>query len=120
MNIRSLVLAVLLLACSVVFPVCAAEVRTEEQAVKLATEAISRYQLTTLKGDCGVIQVTSMRKRFDLVVRERHTAACGGDSETEPRLFTLRVRKRDGQITSDVYDHVTYRLVDHMKGKAGE
>lgn len=91
----------------------AAKVTTEDEAIKLATEAIHKYHLTALKDDCGLIDVNDRRSRFDVVVRERHTPACGGDPQTQPRLFTVRVRKRDGQLTSDVYDGVNYRLVDH-------
>jgi hypothetical protein len=52
------------------------------------------------------------------VVHERHTAACGGTPETGPRLFNVRVRKRDGQLTSDVYDGVSFQPVDHQSGQS--
>lgn len=90
----------------------AGKVTTEDEALKLATEAIHKYHLTALKDECGLADANDEGSRFDVVVRERHTPACGGNPATEPRLFTVRVRKRDGQLTSDVYDGVSYRLVN--------
>lgn len=43
----------------------------------------------------GVIDVIEKPSYFELVVHERHTPACGGTPETGPRLFNVRVRKRD-------------------------
>jgi hypothetical protein len=109
---RLLLIALIAIASSAF----AAKVTTEDEAIRLATEAIHKYHLTTLKDDCGLIDVNDRHSRFDIVVRERHTAACDGDPETQPRLFTIRVRKRDGQLTSDVYDGVKYRLANHELG----
>ena len=91
--------------------VTAAPVTTEEHATGLALAAIHKYQLTTLKDECGLADVSEHKTYFDVDVYERHNAECGGDPETKPRLFTIRVRKRDGRLTSDVYDHVTYQPV---------
>jgi hypothetical protein len=90
----------------------AAPVTSESEATTLALTAIHKYHLTTLKDECGVADVTEHKSFFDIDVRERHTPACGGDPETKPRLFTIRVRKRDGRLTSDVYDGVTYQPVN--------
>jgi hypothetical protein len=89
------------------------EVKTEDEAIKLATDAIHKFQLTTLKDECGLIDVIEKPSHFEIVVHERHTQSCGGSSETAPRLFSVRVRKRDGRLTSDVYDGTNYRPVDH-------
>lgn len=93
------------------------QVNTEDDAIKLATDAIHKFHLTTLKDECGTIDVNEKPAYFELVVRERHTQNCRGSRETGPRLFTVRVRKRDGQLTSDVYDGTSYKPLDHQPGQ---
>jgi len=100
----------LLLVPSLAF---AGQVKTKEEATALAISAIHKFRLATVRDDCGVIAAIERRSYFEFTVRERHTPECGGTKETGPRLFKVRVRKRDGQLTSDVYDGVSYRPVDH-------
>jgi hypothetical protein len=88
-------------------------ITTEDEAIKLATDAIHKFQLTTLRDECGLVDVIERPSYFEIVVRERHTQKCGGTPETGPRLFSVRVRKHDGRLTSDVYDGTTYKPVDH-------
>lgn len=80
----------------------------------LAVEAIHKFHLTTLKEECGAVAAVEKSSYFEVVVRERHTRLCAGTPETGPRLFSVRVRKQDGQLTSDVYDGVSYMPVDHQ------
>lgn len=91
-------------------------VKTEGDALKLATDAIHKFHLTTLKDECGLVDVIEKPSYFEIVVHERHTQSCGGAPETAPRLFNIRVRKRDGRLTSDVYDGVSYKPVDRKLG----
>lgn len=91
----------------------AGQIKTEEEAIRLAANAIHKFQLTTLKDECGLMDVVEKSTYFEIKVRERHGKECGGNAETGPRLFSVRVRKRDGRLTSDVYDGVSYRLIDH-------
>lgn len=102
--------ALLLLASTTAF---SGPITTEDEAIKLATDAIHKFQLTTLRDECGLVDVTERPSYFEIVVRERHTQNCGGTPETGPRLFSVRVRKHDGRLTSDVYDGTTYKPVDH-------
>lgn len=95
----------------------AGPVKTENEAIKLATDAIHRFHLTTLQDECGLIDVVEKPAYFELVVHERHTPNCGGTSDTGPRLFNLHVRKRDGQVSSDVYDGIGYRPADREPEK---
>ena len=85
------------------------EVKTEDAALKLAIGAIHKFHLTTLKDECGVAYVIDKPSYFDVVVREHHTPTCGGTPETAPRLFTVRVRKHDGRLTSDVYEALLHK-----------
>jgi hypothetical protein len=94
------------------------QVKTEDEAIKLATDAIHKFHLTTLKDECGFVDVIEKPSYFEIVVRERHMQSCGGTPETGPRLFNVRVRKRDGRLTSDVYDGTSYKPVDHELSQA--
>lgn len=89
------------------------QVKTEGEAIRLATNAIHKFNLTPLRDECGAIAVIERSAYFEIVVHERHTPQCGGTPETAPRLFSVRVRKKDGRLTSDVYDGTNYRPVDH-------
>ncbi|MBA5605612.1 hypothetical protein H3H36_09585 [Duganella sp. FT3S] len=91
----------------------AGQVRTADEATRLAAEAIHKFALTTVKDECGTIVAIEKSSYFEITVRERHTQNCGGTPETGPRLFNVRVRKQDGRLTSDVYDGTTYKPVDH-------
>jgi hypothetical protein len=102
--------ALLFLGSTSVF---SAQIRTRDEAIKLATAAIHKFHLTTIKDECGLIEVVERSSYFEIAVRERHTRNCGGTPETGPRLFNVRVRKQDGRLTSDVYDGTNYRLLDH-------
>lgn len=95
-----------------------AQVKIEDEAIRLAIDAIHKFHLTALGDECGLIDVIEKPSYFELVVHERHTPACGGTPETGPRLFNVRARKRDGQLTSDVYDGVSFRPVNHEPGQA--
>jgi hypothetical protein len=114
---RVLRLWAVLLALATTATACAAGVKTEADAARLAGQAVLHYKLTSLKEECFKLDLSQTKAYYYVGVREVHNAECGGASEIEPKLFTMRVRKRDGQITSDVYDGVTFRLVDHSKGK---
>lgn len=89
------------------------QVKTRDEAIKLATDAIHKFDLTTVKDECGSIAVVEKPSYFELVVRERHTPHCGGAPDTGPRLFNMRVKKQDGKVTSDVYDGTSFKPVDH-------
>ncbi|MES2163521.1 MAG: hypothetical protein V4476_20380 [Pseudomonadota bacterium] len=103
--------ALLFLASTLAF---SGQIKSKDEAIKLAIDAIHKYHLTTLNDECGVADVIEKPSYFEIIVRELHTKNCGGTPETGPRLFNVRVRKNDGQLTSDVYDGTNYKLVDHQ------
>jgi hypothetical protein len=104
-------LSALLLVVSA--PAFSGHAQTKDEAIALAAGAIHEFGLTTLKDECGAIAVIEKPSYFEITVRERHIPSCGGTPETAPRLFNVRVRKKDGQLTSDVYDGTSYKLLDH-------
>lgn len=91
------------------FAGAAGAVKTEDEAIKRVVAAVHKFELTTLSDECWLMGVTEQRARYEFVIRELHTPACGGDPATGPRLFTVFLRKSDGRMTSDVYDGVYYR-----------
>lgn len=93
-------------------PAVSGQVKSEDEAIRLVLSAVHKFHLTTLKDECIATESVEGSKRFEIVVREHHTQSCGGDPETEPRLFSVRVRKSDGLLSSDVYDGVSYKPVD--------
>jgi hypothetical protein len=93
------------------------QIKTKDEAIKLAIDAIHKFRLTTVRDECGVIDVAEKPSYFEIIVRERHTQNCGGTLETGPRLFNVRVRKQDGRLTSDVYDGTNYQPVDHIPAR---
>lgn len=88
------------------------QITSRDSALKLAIEAVHKFHLTTLKDECGSIAVIERAAFFEIVVREVHSRHCGGSVETAPRLFSLRVMKADGQVTSDVYDGTSFQPVN--------
>jgi hypothetical protein len=91
--------------------------KSETDAIRLVADAIRTFALTTLKDECLLMESNEKPGYFQVEVREHHTRACGGNPETEPRLFGVRVMKHDGRLTSDVYDGVRYQPVDRQPGK---
>lgn len=89
------------------------QVPVPQAAKALATAAIHRLRLTSLPDHCLRLEVDDEGTRFVITVHERHEPPCAGDPEIEPRLFSILVRKRDGRMSSDVYDATDYRPLDH-------
>lgn len=110
---RSLPALALLGAMSCAAAAAAGPVKSQEEAVRLVIAAVHRFKLTTLRDGCWLMDVTEKPAYFDLDIREVHTPGCGGEPAVEPRLFTVRVNKRHGSMTSDVYDGVYYRPLNH-------
>jgi len=89
-----------------------AQVTSDTEATRLAIDAMHEYKLTTLNDDCVLVAAAEKPAYFEITMRELHSKSCGGDPETGPRLFNIRVRKRDGRLTSDAYDGTTYQRVN--------
>lgn len=87
-------------------------VHSKTDAILSTAAAVHRFELTSNTDECLRFNVTEKPTRYDIEVREHHGAGCGGSAATEPRLFTVRVRKQDGQLTSDAYDGVAFKPVD--------
>lgn len=88
-----------LLAAS--FSAVAAPVNSEDAAFAAALAALEKHQLTSLKTECLFFDAAEEGDNYQIDVREKHDATCGGDPQTAPRLFTLTVAKADGKISVD-------------------
>ncbi len=65
-------------------------------------KAIVRNHLTSLKSQCLLFDVDSNDPDATFVdVRERHGGQCGGDPSVEPRLFTIRIDRKTGKMSTD-------------------
>ncbi|WP_266157168.1 hypothetical protein [Dyella silvatica] len=80
-------------------------VANEDAAIKLISEAIQKHRLTSLPIDC----LTFMPEEegattYSVEVHENHTPPCKGDPDTSPRLFSFKVDRSNGQLSTDATD----------------
>ena len=74
----------------------------EDKAILAVSKAIRKNKLTGLADECLSYQFDSEKETYVVDVRENHSrSSCGGDLNTAPRLFTVRVAKADGAMTTD-------------------
>jgi hypothetical protein len=72
--------------------------------VVAVSKAIRKYRLTARADECLAygFDDKSDADAYLVEVRENHRrASCGGDPQTSPRLFTVRVAKTTGEMSSD-------------------
>lgn len=74
------------------------------KAADRAIEVTKKYELTTDKIECLLFDTFDKGSYYIVRVRENHTEACGGARETDPALYYLKIRKRDGATTTDAYN----------------
>jgi len=77
----------------------------EDQTILAVSKAIKQAQLTDRADECLKYQfdATSFKDAYVIQVRESHEdPRCGGDRGTEPLLFTVRVDKRSGAMSTDI------------------
>jgi hypothetical protein len=80
------------------------EASAEDQTVTAVSEAIRKHHLVNSADQCLAYQFDAQASADDFVVevRENHRhSECGGDPQTSPRLFTVRVSKTTGDILTD-------------------
>ena len=87
--------------CAASLTAAAAPVANEEAAFAAALAALEKHQLTSLKTGCLTFEAAEESGNYQIDVREKHDATCGGDPNTAPRLFTLTVAKADGKVSVD-------------------
>jgi hypothetical protein len=77
----------------------------EDAVIERVGAVIRKHQLTSVPSDCLDYMVDdSDGATVDIDVREKHDAKCGGDPETSPRLFSFKLDRASGQLTTDALD----------------
>lgn len=77
----------------------------EDAVIARVSAAIRKHQLTSLKDVCLDYMVDdSDGATVDIDVHEKHDTICGGDPETSPRLFSFKLDRASGQLTTDALD----------------
>ena len=77
---------------------------SEDKTVLAVSRAIRRNHLVSKPDQCIAYQFdgSSLKDAFVVDVREDHShSECGGDPQTSPRLFTVRVSKKTGKMSTD-------------------
>lgn len=78
---------------------------SDDAVIRQVSAAIHKHQLTTLKDACLDYMIDdSDGATVDIDVHEKHDAACGGDPDTSPRLFSFKLDRASGQLTTDALD----------------
>ena len=69
----------------------------------LARSAILQNKLTALSDSCLKLDVNDQgaKELVEVTVKEIHNVSCGGDPNTEPRLFTIHIDRQTNAISSD-------------------
>jgi len=76
----------------------------EDETVLAVSQAVRKNELVGKPDQCIAYQFDgeSSRDYFIVDVRENHRhSECGGDPQTSPRLFTVRVSKSTGEMSTD-------------------
>lgn len=78
---------------------------SDDAVIRQVSAAIHKHQLTALKDACLDYMIDdSDGATVDIDVHEKHDAACGGDPDTSPRLFSFKLDRASGQLTTDALD----------------
>ena len=70
---------------------------------EVAKHAIKKYKISALKSDCLILDILpeQINNRDVVDIREKHDVTCGGDPGTSPRLFSLQIDSKTGEVWSD-------------------
>jgi hypothetical protein len=78
---------------------------SDDAVIERVSTVIKKHRLTTLQEACLEYLVDdSDGATVDVDVHEKHDASCGGDPETSPRLFSFKLDRASGQLTTDAMD----------------
>lgn len=66
-------------------------------------QAITRNHLTSLAPNCLQLERSSKHETpyFEIYIREKHDEQCGGDPETAPLLFTVRIDRNNQAMSTN-------------------
>jgi len=81
-----------------------ASAESEDKTILAVTKAIRRNHLVSQRDECIAYEfdADASKETFIVEVRENHRdSKCQGDPQTSPRLFTVRVNKKTGRMSTD-------------------
>ncbi|NIF79669.1 hypothetical protein F3J20_20125 [Paraburkholderia sp. Cy-641] len=102
MKIRPLALSLLLTAAHAT--ASARAITTADEAADKAASVTQTHHLSTHTTQCLLFDVSDSKRYFIVGVHEKHSRECGGDPDTAPALFFMKIRKRDGYIVTNRSD----------------
>jgi hypothetical protein len=76
----------------------------EDKTVLAVSKAVRANRLTELADECLAYRFDSatLKDTYEVEVRENHKyTKCGGDPAVSPRLFSVRISRTDGSMTTD-------------------
>lgn len=77
----------------------------DSAVIQRVDAVIRKHHLTTLADTCLDYMVDdSDGATVDIDVHEKHDTRCGGDPETSPRLFSFKLDRASGQLSTDALD----------------
>lgn len=77
----------------------------EDEAILRVSAVVKKHRLTELADTCLLYMVDQAdADSIDIDVREKHDATCGGDPATSPRLFSFKLERATGRLTTDALD----------------
>ncbi|WP_243042513.1 hypothetical protein [Dyella sedimenti] len=77
----------------------------DEAVIGRISAVIRKHRLTALRDEClDYLVDDSDGATVAIDVHEKHDARCGGDPETSPRLFSFKLDRDSGQLTTDALD----------------
>ncbi|PXV60506.1 hypothetical protein SAMN04487785_102228 [Dyella jiangningensis] len=82
-----------------------ADADADDAVIEKVSAVIRKHKLTSLSDECLDYMVDdSDGATIDIDVHEKHDAKCGGDPNTSPRLFSFKLDRASGQLTTDALD----------------
>ena len=77
----------------------------DDAVIERVSAVIKKHHLTSLQEECIDYMVDSSDgATVDIDVHEKHDEKCGGDPNTSPRLFSFKLDRASGQLTTDALD----------------
>lgn len=82
-----------------------ADADADDAVIERVSVVIRKHHLTSLKDECiDYLVDDSDGATIDIDVHEKHDDRCGGDPNTSPRLFSFKLDRASGQLTTDALD----------------
>ncbi|NML34706.1 hypothetical protein [Paraburkholderia antibiotica] len=92
-------------------------ISTIDAAANRAADITRTCRLSTNKTKCLLFDVSDHPGYFMVGVHEKHSPECGGDPGLAPALFFMKIRKRDGYVSTNYEDGEHFRPLSTIDSK---